>query len=120
MEYFRMLFSVTLALYQLGETELLEPKGERVFGQWHVTEQSQEVRRPVHLRHGRVRVVREDLRILRPLEFVEQLSAQHHIEVLLYPGHHLVHSVLPDTHTDEKYVLVKQLTDEKWGFIQPI
>lgn len=41
--------------------------------------------RPVHLGHGCIRVVRKDLSVLA-LKFVEQLSAQHHIEVLLYPG----------------------------------
>lgn len=55
------------------------------------------MRRPVHLRHGRVRVIREDLGVLRPLKLVQQLGAQHHIEVLLYSRHHLINSILPDT-----------------------
>ena len=50
--------------------------------------------RPVHLGHGCIRVVRKDLSVLRPLKFVEQLSAQHHIEVLLYPSHNLIDCIL--------------------------
>ena len=75
--------------------------------------------RPVHLGHGRVRVVCENLRVLRPLKFVEQLSPQHHIEVLLYAGHHLIHSVLPDKDRNV-YLQSRSQTTEKWGLIQPI
>ena len=50
--------------------------------------------RPVHLGHGCIRVVRKDLSVLRPLKFVEQLSAQHHTEVLLFPSHNLIDCIL--------------------------
>lgn len=60
------------------------------------TEQAQQVRRAVHLRHGRVRALAQDLGVLRPLELVQQLSAQHHVEVLSNARHHFIHCVLPE------------------------
>lgn len=60
-----------------------------------LTKEPQEVRGPVDLGHGSVGVIRQDLGVLRPLELVQQLGAQHHIEVLLDPSHHLVDSVFP-------------------------
>lgn len=59
------------------------------------TKQAQQVRRAVHLRHGRVRVLAQDLGVLRPLELVQQLGAQHHVEVLSNARHHFIDCVLP-------------------------
>lgn len=47
-------------------------------------EQAQEVDGAVYFRHGLVRVGLEDLGVLGPLEFVEQLGTQHHVEVFFY------------------------------------
>ena len=77
----------------------LQAKKYNFFLKGIITKQSQEMWRPVHLGHGCIRVVRKDLSVLRPLKFVEQLSAQHHIEVLLYPGHNLIDCILPDKGT---------------------
>lgn len=36
----------------------------------------------------------QDLRVLRPLELIQQLSAQHDVEVLPDPRHHFIDRVL--------------------------
>lgn len=58
------------------------------------TKQPQQVWSAVHLRHRHFWMFRQDLCVLRPLELIEQLSAQHDIEVLPDPCHHLVYRVL--------------------------
>lgn len=59
------------------------------------TKQTQQVWSAVHLGHRRVWVFAQDLGILRPLELVQQLSAQHDVEVLSNPRHHFINGVLP-------------------------
>lgn len=80
------------------------------------TEQAQQVGRAVHLGHGRVQVLTQDLGVLRPLELVQQLSAQHHVEVLSDARHHFINCILPeDEERDasrnspaEKYLLLPE------------
>ena len=47
----------------------------------------------VDLGHGCVRVVGQDVCVLRPLELVEQLGAQHDVKVLADACDHLIHSI---------------------------
>ena len=85
-----------------------------------ITEQSEQMGRSIHLGHGGVGVVREDLGVLRPLELVEQLSAQHDVEVLLYPRHHLVDRVLPGNRAKIVYCRKRSLKRmHRWGLIEP-
>ena len=66
--------------------------------------------RSVHLGHGRIRVVGEDFSVLWSLKLVEELSAQHDIEVLLYACHHLINSILSEK---EKTLLSKYFPSEE-------
>lgn len=58
------------------------------------TKQPQQVWSSVHLRHRHFWMFSQDLCVLRPLELIEQLSAQHDIEILPDPCYHLVYGVL--------------------------
>lgn len=58
------------------------------------TKQPQQVWSSVHLRHRHFWMFSQDLCVLRPLELIEQLSAQHDIEILPDPCYHLVYRVL--------------------------
>lgn len=58
------------------------------------TKEPQQVRGPINLGHGGVGMVCQDLCILRPLEFVKELGAEHDIEILPNTGNHLVYSIL--------------------------
>lgn len=49
---------------------------------------------PIHLGHGYVQMVCEDLRDLWSLKFVEQLSAREYFEVFLSPCHSLINCLL--------------------------
>lgn len=60
-----------------------------------LTKEPEEVWGSIDLGHGSIGVIRQDLGVLRPLELVEQLSAQHDIEILLDASHHLVNSIFP-------------------------
>lgn len=59
------------------------------------TKKAQQVRRPKDLGHGRVGVVSQDLSILGPFKLVEQLSAQHDVEVLSDSRYYFIHCILP-------------------------
>lgn len=60
---------------------LLIQRGERHLGA-DLREQPQQMERTVEGAHRFVRVLLAQLRILRPFELVQQLAAEHHIEVL--------------------------------------
>lgn len=66
------------------------------------TKQAQQVWSPINLRHGHVGVFSQDLRVLRPLEFVQELCAQHDVEVLANPCHHFVDCKLPKEQEEEQ------------------
>lgn len=59
------------------------------------TEESEEVRSPVDLRHWCIRVVSQDVCILWPLKFVEKLRPQHYVEIFPDSSHDFIHSKLP-------------------------
>lgn len=59
------------------------------------TKKPQQVWCPINLRHWRVWVVRQDFCVLRPLKLVEELCAQHNVEVLADASNHFIHSVFP-------------------------
>lgn len=71
------------------------------------TKQPQQVWSAVHLRHRHFWMFSQDLCVLRPLELIEQLSAQHDIEILPDPCYHLVYRVLSvlgvNTQTWQRY-----------------
>ena len=69
------------------------------------TKQAQQVWSSVHLRHRHIWVFRQNLSILRPLELVKQLRAQHDIEILPNARHHFVDCILPaeEERKDECY-----------------
>lgn len=52
------------------------------------------MRGAVDLRHGCVRVVGQDVRVLRPLKFVEKLRSQHDVEIFPDASDDLVNSKL--------------------------
>lgn len=53
------------------------------------------MRGAVDLRHRRVWVVGQDVCVLRPLEFVEELCPQHDVEIFPDTGNDLIHSKFP-------------------------
>lgn len=59
-----------------------------------LTKQPQQVWSSVHLRHRLLRMFGQDLCVLWPLELVQQLSAQHDVEILPDPCHHFIYGVL--------------------------
>lgn len=67
------------------------------------TEESEEVRSAVDLRHGRLGVVGQDVRVLRPFKFVEQLRPEHDVEIFPDTSDDLVNSKLSaeEHHRDE-------------------
>lgn len=56
------------------------------------TEESEKVRSAVDLRHGRLRMVCQDVRVLRPLKFVEKLRSEHDVEIFPDTSDDLVYS----------------------------
>lgn len=60
------------------------------------------MRSAVDLRHRRVWMVGQDVRVLRPLKFVKKLRPQHDIEIFPDAGNHLVHSKLPEQRRKNK------------------
>ena len=65
------------------------------------TKKAQQVGRSVDLGHGRLGALGQDLGVLGSLELVEQLGAQHDVEVLPDPCNHLAHRILPENNTGE-------------------
>lgn len=80
---------------------VLDEEWKKTVASSSFTEESEEVRSAVDLRHGRLGVVCQNVRVLRPLEFVEQLRSEHDVEIFPHAGDDLVNSKLSaETHGD--------------------
>ena len=64
---------------------------------------------PVDLGHGDIGVVGQDVCILRPLKFVQQLRAQHHVEILSDTSHHFVNRKFPGQRKGTLFISMQEL-----------
>lgn len=58
-----------------------------------LTKESEQVRGSIDLGHGCVRVVGQDVGVLRPFKLIEELGAQHDVEIFTDASNHLIHSI---------------------------
>ena len=75
------------------------------------TKKAQQVGCSVDLGHGRLGALGQDLSVLGSLELVEQLGAQHDVEVLPDPSNHLSHRILPENDTGEPALTISSVKE---------